>query len=252
MNNSMMKYKRGQPRGVWPKTLPSLTPEQQRIRDDFVGIWLDALPQRYELIEHFNHRYPQRHLNTTQIYRTLDIGAGRGEHLEYEELNHQEYTALELRQELAVKIQTKFPDVKTCVGDIQQRLDYTDGYFDRILAIHVLEHLPDLPRALDEIQRLLDLAGSFCVLIPCDPGFAYEIARRISAQRIFEHRYKQSYDWFMASEHINSPQEIIAELQKRFVIQHQTFFPLLIPIIHLNLVIGLTLTHHPIADPMGK
>jgi SAM-dependent methyltransferase len=248
----MSQWKRGEPRGVWPKKLPTLTAEQQRIRDDFVGVWLDALPQRYGLVERFNHHYPLRNPPATVPYRTLDIGAGRGEHLEYEDLAQQEYVALELRPELAQKIQAKYPLAKTCVGNIQEQLPYDAGYFQRILAIHVLEHLPDLPRALDEIHRLLNPQGTFSVLIPCDPGFAYGIARRISAQRIFEQRYQQSYDWFIASEHINAPQEIIAELAKRFVIRHQAFFPLFVPIIPLNLVIGLSLSPRSDFAPQRK
>ena len=40
---------------------------------------------------------------------------------------------------------------------------------------------------------------------------AYSLARRVSAQRIFERRYQMSYDWFVASEHINVPREIVEE-----------------------------------------
>jgi len=110
-----------------------------------------------------------------------------------------------------------------------------------VLAIHVLEHLPDLPRALDEIKRVLKPDGAFSVLIPCEGGLAYSLARNISARRIFEKRYQQSYDWFVASEHINLPHEILVELTPRFRIEQRVFFPLLAPIVTANLVIGLTL-----------
>ena len=49
-----------------------------------------------------------------------------------------------------------------------------------------------------------------------------------------------SYDWCIAREHLNVPQEIIPELLKRFELQHRRFFPLLAPVITMNLVIGLT------------
>jgi SAM-dependent methyltransferase len=235
--------KRGEPRGKWPKQLPSMTSEQQIIRDDFMNVWLETLPKRYGLIERFNHNYPIRQIKDTRRYKTLDIGAGRGEHLHYENLSNQEYVAIELREELLNQIQADYPSAKPILGDIQARLDFPDHYFDRILAIHVLEHLPNLPSALDEIQRLLAPNGMFSVLIPCDPGFAYGMARNISARRIFEKRYKQSYDWCIASEHINSPQEIIGELEKRFKLTHRMFFPLRISVINFNLVIGLTLIH---------
>ena len=50
----------------------------------------------------------------------------------------------------------RFPRIKAVTGDCQQRLDFADGYFDRILAVHVLEHLPNLPAAVREMHRLCD------------------------------------------------------------------------------------------------
>lgn len=230
--------------GEWPKRLPELTAEQQEIYEDFKNIWLAELPKRYSIIEAFNHRYPLRSLKEIDApVRTLDVGAGRGGHISFEDLDQQDYTALELRSELAKHIQDKYPSVNVVICDIQSRLDFSTGAFNRILAIHVLEHLTDLPRALDEIARLLSDTGRLSVLIPCDPGFAYEMARNLSARRIFEQRYKQSYEWYVASEHINSPKEIFGELEKRFEITHRTYFPLLVPVTFINLIIGLTLKH---------
>lgn len=233
---------RFQNRGQWPKELPKLTQEQQHIREDFYRLWLTRLPERYSLIERFNHRYPLRSFNEVKPpIRTLDIGAGRGTHIPFEDLDKQEYTALELRAELAEEIREKYPSVQITIGNIQERVDFPDGYFNRILAIHLLEHLPHLPRALNEIHRLLSPDGRFSVLIPCDPGAAYQLARNLSAKRMFEHRYQQSYDWFVACEHINTPEEIMQQLEKRFEIAHRTYFPLLVPAISANLIIGLTL-----------
>lgn len=238
----MSTNSRFQTRGHWPKQIPTLTPEQERIREDFYALWLTTLPQRFGVIEMFNHRYPLRTLSKAgEMPRTLDVGAGLGTHIGFEDLSRQEYTALELRPDLAEPIKEKYPSVKILIGDIQERLEVPDGYFDRVLAIHVLEHLPKLPNALDEIHRILSPDGWFSVLIPADPGFAYNLARNISARRIFEQRYKQSYDWFIACEHINAPDEILGELKKRFDIVQSSYFPLVVPVIPLNLVIGLTL-----------
>jgi SAM-dependent methyltransferase len=228
----------------WPKRLPELTEHRKAIREDFYQIWLDQLPKRYGLIEEFNHCYPLRKLAAGRL-RTLDIGAGRGEHLAYEALGGQEYVALELRAELADRIRSMYPASRVVVGDIQTQLEFPDGYFDRVLAIHVLEHLPDLPAALREVHRLLGADGVFSVLIPCDPGLAYGIARNVSARRMFEKRYRESYDWFVECEHINSPQEILYELERWFEIEDKQFFPLRVPIVNLNLVIGLTLRRRP-------
>lgn len=81
----------------------------------------------------------------------------------------------------------------------------------------------------------------FTVVIPCEGSLAYGVARRISAQRIFERRYGQPYDWFIRREHINRPEEILAELGPYFRIEHRAYFPLRVPSLLCNLCIGLAL-----------
>lgn len=227
------------PRHQWPKQIPPLTSEQQAISDDFMHYWHEVLPRRYGMIEHFNHTYPLRTMPATGNVRTLEIGAGRGAHLHFEDLSRQDYHCLELRQNMADSLMEAFPGVKGVVGDCQKDMPFEDESFDRILAIHVLEHLPDLPGAVAEAARVLKPDGQFGILIPCDPGLVYGIARRISAERIFRKRYKQSYDWFIRREHINSPAEILSMLERHFTIKEKSFFPFRVPIENLNLVIGL-------------
>ena len=173
--------------------------------------------------------------------RTLEIGAGLGAHLRYEDLEHQDYYAVELLDALAKGLSERFPDVTTLVADCQQRLPFEDGFFDRVLAIHVLEHLPDLPAALDEVARLLAPEGQFVAVIPCEGGATYSLARRLTAKRLFEREFGRDYDWFIRSEHINVPWEIEGELEKRFHVADVRHFPLRIPLVSVNLIIGFTM-----------
>lgn len=229
---------------IWPKTFPPLTAEQLRISDDFMKHWHEVLPGRYGVVDRFNHSYPVRHA-PPEFRSTLEIGAGLGEHLDYEKLTPDQsanYWAIDIRANMIEELRHRHPEVHGVVGDCQARMDFPDGHFDRILAIHVLEHLPDLPKTVAEMHRLCNpRQGRLSVVIPCEGGWAYGLARRISAQRIFERRYKQSYRWFIEREHINRPHEIKAELEPFFEITHQSYFPLLLPIVGCNLCIGLTL-----------
>jgi ubiquinone/menaquinone biosynthesis C-methylase UbiE len=233
---------------VWPKTFPPLTPEQQRISNDFMKHWHEVLPQKFGVIDRFNHRYPVR-TAPADFSRTLEIGAGIGEHLNYEQLTPEQeenYHALELRPNMSAEIRRRFPRVQTITGDCQQRIDFPDGHFDRILAIHVLEHLPNLPATVCELHRLCDKErGVLSVVIPCEGGLAYSLARKVSAQRIFEKRYNQPYRWFIEREHVNRPHEILGELRPYFQVTRRKFFPLPVPAVFCNLVIGLTLTPRP-------
>jgi SAM-dependent methyltransferase len=201
--------------------------------------WLEYLPQRGGFLERFNHGYPARAGADAQ--RTLEIGAGLGAHLEFEDVERQEYYAVELREELAESLSERFPAVTTLVADCQKRLPFADGFFDRVLAIHVLEHLPDLPAALEEVARVLAPDGRFVAVIPCEGGAVYSLARHLTSQRLFEREFGRDYDWFIKYEHINLPWEITSECQKRFRVADSRYFPLRIPSVTVNLVIGLTM-----------
>ena len=143
---------------------------------------------------------------------------------------------------MCAQIRRDFPRIRATTGDCQKRLPFEDGAFDRIVAIHVLEHLPDLPATVREMHRLVDKRrGALLAVIPCEGGFAYGVCRRISAQRIFEKRYKQPYRWLIEREHINRPHEILEELGRCFRVEKRTFFPLRVPMVWCNVCIGLRL-----------
>jgi ubiquinone/menaquinone biosynthesis C-methylase UbiE len=141
---------------------------------------------------------------------------------------------------MADDIRRKHPTVTTITGDCQQRIPYDGNYFDRVVAIHVLEHLPNLPAAIDEVDRVLAPDGIGSVVLPCDPGLANELAWKISAERVFKARYKMPYRWFVRREHVNAPKEILQEIRRKFEICDITYFPLAVPVMNLNLCIGVT------------
>ena len=203
--------------------------------------WHEVLPNHYGAIEKFNHTYPLQHLPDQSRFRTIEIGAGLGGHIPFEDLSHQEYHCIELRENMTAEIRRRFPAVTTTTANCQQRTQYVDGFFDRAVAVHVLEHLPDLPRAAVELHRILRKDGILSIVIPCDPGIAYEFARKISSERIFRRRYKMPYKWLMQREHINSPAEVKAILNDGFQETDRTYFPLnMIPMVSANLCLGLT------------
>jgi ubiquinone/menaquinone biosynthesis C-methylase UbiE len=179
----------------------------------------------------------------------LEVGAGLGEHLRFEDLGTQEYHAIELRKNMVDEISRSHPDVSVAVGDCEKRLPYSDNYFDRVIAIHVLEHLYDLSAALGEMWRLLRPEGVLAAVIPCEGGFSYRLGRRLTTQRVFERRYGMPYDWHVRAEHPNQPREILEEIAQRFQIRDRTFYPLRVPLIDLNLVIGITATPLPERSP---
>lgn len=231
----------------WPKNVPELSDIQRTTRDDWMRYWHEELPQKFGVIEKFNHGFPARTAADAIGGRTttLEIGAGLGEHLHYEDLSRQKYYALELRQNMAEVIKSNFPEVEVEVCDIQKETPYDTEMFDRVIAVHVLEHLPNLPAALDEICRVMKPNAVFQAVIPCEGGFAYGFARQISSVRMFNKKFGDrgvDYLWMMKkTEHINTAHEIMQEIQKKFQIRQIEFFPLRVPIVFFNLCIGLNL-----------
>jgi SAM-dependent methyltransferase len=227
----------------WPKRFAPLTPEQAAVSDDFMKYWHEVLPKRFSIVDRFGHDYVVKNA-PTGFCRTLEVGSGIGEHLRYERLDsvqQREWVSVDLRPNMVEECRRRFPEIKAVVGDCQERLEFPDGHFDRILAIHVLEHLWNLPSAIRELHRLCDKAkGFFSIVIPCEGGAAYSLARRISAQRLFESRYKQPYRWFIEREHVNRPREIFEELRPFFERLSSRYFPFPVPVEFANLCIGAT------------
>jgi SAM-dependent methyltransferase len=226
--------------------LPPLTAEQQRISDEFMRAWHEELPQRYSIVERFNHGYPVE-VSDFPFTTTLEIGAGLGEHLRHENLTAEQlrnYTAVDLRENMIAALKAAFPQIRALQADAQQQMEVAGGSIDRILAIHVLEHLPNLPAAVEELHRVCAKPnGRLIVVIPCEGGMAYSLARKISAERFYHRRFGGSYKWLYSREHINLPHEILAELQRRFRIERKRYFPLpFVPLTTGNLCIGLRLT----------
>ena len=206
----------------WPKILPPLSPAQRQTSDAFMKLWHQELPRRFGLIEAFNHRFPVKH-SRPGFKTTIEIGAGLGEHLLYEKLTPEQesnYYAVELRANMACEIPKRFPGVQAVTGDCQSRLDFNDGFFDRYIAIHVLEHLPNLPACIREAHRLLNRdRGQMLVVIPCEGGLAYSLARKISAERLYNRHFTGGYRWLISREHINRPHEILGELDPYFTVE---------------------------------
>ncbi len=229
----------------FPKKLKKLSNKKKKISDDFMKYWHEVLQSKYSIVDKFNHEYVTK--SRPKRFKTvLEIGAGDGEHIYYEKLNKKKlknYFALDFRQNMLSKLNRNHKEVNTINGDCQKKTKFKSNFFDRVIAIHILEHLPNLPKALYEINRVIKKSGTFQVVIPCEGSLAYSIARKISAERIFKKRYGMDYDWFIKREHINLPFEIFNELRKFFKINSIKFFPFnVIPKEFCNLCIGINLT----------
>lgn len=236
-----LSYRKPLGRGVWPKTPPTLSQDQLAAREKYMKLWHEELPRKYGMIEAFNHGFVAK-LPPKPGIKTLEIGAGLGSHLQYEDLTLQEYHCLEYREEFCAEIRERLPPYQVWCGDIHSSNVWPPQSFDRIIAIHVLEHLRDLPLALDRIQSLLKKDGVLDIVIPCEGGLAHTLARKISAERLFREHFKMDFTPIHLNEHVNSFGEIMELLSQSFRVETRRYFPLRIPFPNFNLCAGFRLT----------
>jgi SAM-dependent methyltransferase len=50
-----------------------------------------------------------------------------------------------------------------------EALEFADGWFDKVVCIHALEHFPDLERAMAEMARVLRPGGTMLLVYPAEP-----------------------------------------------------------------------------------
>lgn len=99
-----------------------------------------------------------------QCGRALDVGCGDGAFLEELAGKGWDVIGTELSESIARTARARLGD-RVCVGNIQE-LRMSSASFDLITLWHVLEHLEDPKRVLEESRRLLKADGKIIVAVP--------------------------------------------------------------------------------------
>ncbi len=161
----------------------------------------------------FLWKYPHRTIenkfkgvNTESI---LEVGAGRGEHLQACDIKFEKYTMLDLEKfELPELNKNPRRFIVQLIGNAEETAQ-PDSTFDRVIATCVIAHLHHPEKALAEWRRIVKDTGYISIYIPCEPGIALRVFRKFTTSRRAAELGFNGYEMFIAREHINDASRIL-------------------------------------------
>ena len=83
-------------------------------------------------------------------------------------------------------------DLTLSTGDIT-RLAWPDAVFDKVFASEIIEHVPDYPKAIAELSRVLKPGGTLVITTPNRKGI-YAWERYLVYERILKRKWPHPYD----------------------------------------------------------
>lgn len=198
-----------------------------------------------------SHRLVERGFGPRQAFaRVLEVGAGTGEHFAFVRHGFDEYVLTDHDAELLHVARGKIGPAAAGRARFEVQsaggLSYEDASFDRVLAVHVLEHLYQPHLAIKEWLRVLRPGGVLSVLIPTDPGLAWRAGRHLGPRRSALAQ-GIAYDYVMAREHVNPCTNLIGLLRHYCPRRREAWWPLPLPSVDLNLFFAF----HAVVAPAG-
>lgn len=183
-----------------------------------------------------SHEWAEATWSSDQHFsRVLEVGAGTGVHVRFVRHAFDEYYLTDIHPPMMEKIILPATQSNLIVQvEDASRLSFPDDSFDRVIAAHVLEHLYKPHEILREWVRVLKPGGILTLVLPCDPGMMWRLGRYAVARRNFIKAGMQ-YDYWMAREHVNAVNNLVALVHYYFSDIEERWLPARIPSMDLNL-----------------
>lgn len=166
----------------------------------------------------------------------LEVGSGTGEHLQFVKHGFETYCMLDRNPAMIKLSQQKYQgdkrNIQYKLGEVES-LPVADESVDRLIATHVLEHVYRPHVVLREWNRVLRPGGLMSILIPTDPGIAWRIGRAFGTRPAVLKR-GLPYDYFMALEHVNPVNNLVALLEYYFPDGASCWWPFRVASMDLN------------------
>lgn len=144
--------------------------------------------------------------------RTLELGAGSGQHLDYVKHGFEQYLVTDLKKPVIREIYKFDKRIKTRAVNAE-KIPYPSSYFDRIVVTCLLHHVDQPEIALIEINRVLKKNGSATIFLPCDPGLLLRIIRSVTSARKATKIGFEGYNLLNARDHRNHVSSLLRIIQ---------------------------------------
>jgi phosphatidylethanolamine/phosphatidyl-N-methylethanolamine N-methyltransferase len=215
---------------------------QDRFKDPIMEYYKNSYTEIYGKgslgkIWHYIHRSMEKPFDRLKAEVILEVGAGKGEHLNYVKAGFQEYFLTDLIIEPLKEINSPTMAKITKVQANATALPFQDNFFDRVIVTCLLNHLAAPEDCLLELRRVCKPGGQIVVYLPCEPGLLFRFVRKFTAEK--KHQRKSSLDPKLIHflEHRTSHESIAFFITKLFGKKYiiKKYFPINIPSWNLNL-----------------
>ena len=169
----------------------------------------------------------------------LELGVGTMAHFSSVKHDFSKYVASDHDPKGIKFLEERTWDPRVTVQKLSgAQLPFEDDAFDRLIATHVLEHVPDPVSAIAEWVRVVRPGGVISLILPCDPGMAWRFGRMLGPRKTATEA-GLPYDYYMAVEHVNSIFGLRSIIRHHFPDRREKWWPLRVPAPDINLIYGV-------------
>lgn len=201
-----------------------------------------------------SHYLLEKTLNVKTGYQmVIEVGAGTGHHIPYVKHAYSQYVMTDNNNEMLDIASKKYSaELSKGVVLLEKQdatdLTYPDNSFDRLIATHVLEHLPNPVKVLAEWNRIVRPGGIISIVLPCDPGMLWRFGRHFGPRRNAS-KAGIAYDYLQAAEHVNSIFNLVVFIRHHFESITEHWYPARMAVPDLNL---FYVCHLEVSDKKGS
>lgn len=173
----------------------------------------------------------------TYFPQVLEVGAGTGKHLEAVRHRFDAYYVTDISKGHLEKAKTRWASKPGLVFQEEDatKLSFKDGTFDRLISIYNLEHLPRPDLVVQEWRRVVKPGGTLTIGIPAEGGVAWRLGRFLTTRPAFA-KHGLDLDYIIAREHVNTCVSLACFLRHYLRVEKETWYPLRIPLVDVNLL----------------